>query len=335
MCVIRSADINEMSEVYDMLYISYLEYACKKSSLKDKDYFRKKIESNPCFDPGLSRIIKVDGKIVSHIRIYDRKMFFKGGILHVGAIGNVATHPQYRGRGYARMLLEDCTGYMQIRGFDVSLLFGEPAIYGKSGWEVLNSFGISTNLRLEKRYNVSTRPVNFKKDLIAIRSIYDKCNMLLNGPFLREKSYWEKWIINGMLREKQSYEIFVVEKKNAVIGYYATVNRTCVCEIGWVPDNKDNLYILIDAIYSDIDSEIIMFNFFMQQLFDYISKNFAPPSLDDVKRQEYWIKKKVLYNGLFKLISNKNETLKNIENASALNRLLIKNNYVFWPLDRF
>ncbi len=127
---IRSLRAGELDALYDLLAVSYLKEGADQGALRAS--FKAVVESDPHFDLDLNRVLEVEGKLAARIGIYDRRMFFNGRVLRVGAIGGVCTAPEYRGRGYARQLLEDSTQRMRERGFDVSLLFGEPAIYGKS-----------------------------------------------------------------------------------------------------------------------------------------------------------------------------------------------------------
>jgi N-acetylglutamate synthase-like GNAT family acetyltransferase len=82
-------------------------------------------------------IIKADEKIVSHAAIYPRFINTKDGLeLKVGCIGGVATHPEYRGRGYATAVLNDCIKKMEQEDYDISILWTDSHdFYRRLGWE--------------------------------------------------------------------------------------------------------------------------------------------------------------------------------------------------------
>ena len=50
-------------------------------------------------------IIKQEGKIVSHVGLYPMVIVANGCEVKVGGIGDVATHPDYRGKGYMGKLM--------------------------------------------------------------------------------------------------------------------------------------------------------------------------------------------------------------------------------------
>ena len=53
------------------------------------------------------RILKVNGRIVTHIGVSIKEVSILGCRTKVGSIGSVCTHPDYRRRGFATMVLED------------------------------------------------------------------------------------------------------------------------------------------------------------------------------------------------------------------------------------
>ena len=59
------------------------------------------------------QIIKEDNRVVSHIVLWPIMLTIEGIPLKAGVLGGVATHPQYRGRGYSTILLKYCVGLME------------------------------------------------------------------------------------------------------------------------------------------------------------------------------------------------------------------------------
>ncbi len=81
-------------------------------------------------------IIKVGGKVASHVGIFPAQVAIREVSLKVAGIGGVATHPDYRKRGYAYLLLQDCLRKMERENFDLSILWtGIPDFYRPLGWE--------------------------------------------------------------------------------------------------------------------------------------------------------------------------------------------------------
>src|SRR5512140_3397949 len=67
---------------------------------------------------------RLDGKLVSQIGIVDRTIRAGGQILLVAGVGGVATHPDFRQRGYAGILLKTALEQMCLRQcYDFAMLF--------------------------------------------------------------------------------------------------------------------------------------------------------------------------------------------------------------------
>ena len=79
------------------------------------------------------RIIKTDGKIVSHIGVLVRDMIINGCRISVGNVGSVGTHQDYRNRGYAWSIFEDAMDKFRSDGVDMFLISGFRNLYRLHG----------------------------------------------------------------------------------------------------------------------------------------------------------------------------------------------------------
>jgi GNAT superfamily N-acetyltransferase len=67
---------------------------------------------------------RLDGKLVSQIGIVDRTIHAGGQSLTVAGVGGVATHPEFRQRGFAGVLLNAAKEHMRQRQcYDFAMLF--------------------------------------------------------------------------------------------------------------------------------------------------------------------------------------------------------------------
>jgi len=159
-----------------------------------KEYGRD-IPSDPFYDREMTKVIEVDGKIVSHIGIVDRQIRIGSARLRMGGIGGVVTHPDYRKRNFARMLMNECIDFMRSRGFDVSMLFGIPNFYPKFGY-VTSLFNHSCTLRTEKVLSLKRRPrvePLSEAHIPEIAPIYERATSSLNCSVVRTDEYW-RWL---------------------------------------------------------------------------------------------------------------------------------------------
>ena len=63
------------------------------------------------------RIVKVDGKVVSHVPVAPREIVAGNDRFIVGIISPTVTHPKYRHRGYGSLCLRDCVKIMENQNY--------------------------------------------------------------------------------------------------------------------------------------------------------------------------------------------------------------------------
>ncbi len=105
----------------------------------DVQYFWRLFESDPGIRNGVMYGIVVDDHLASFLQVVDRKLSMHPLSLRVAGIANVATDPDFRGRGYASKLLNNALKDLANKGYALASLFagyGEPAhrIYRRYGF---------------------------------------------------------------------------------------------------------------------------------------------------------------------------------------------------------
>jgi N-acetylglutamate synthase-like GNAT family acetyltransferase len=181
------------------------------------------------------RIIKADDRIISHAAIYPRFVNTLDGLeLKVGCIGGVATHPDYRDKGYATEVLNDCIRKMEREYYDISILWTDsPDFYRKLGWESAGT-ELCFNLNPE---NVSVLPT-IKEGVRAEENIYDfsEIRQFYDLKLLRSRRELGEYplIFNSQrklyhLRDVKTAGYVLVGDDNSVLEYGG--NRNVVCSI--------------------------------------------------------------------------------------------------------
>ncbi len=75
------------------------------------------------------RIVKQNGKIVSHVATSIRPVILGGISTWEAGIGAVATHPDGRGKGFASILMQDAVRRSVEQGADIMLISGDLGVY--------------------------------------------------------------------------------------------------------------------------------------------------------------------------------------------------------------
>lgn len=143
-----------------------------------------------------TRVVLVDGQIISTLRIWERELRIGSRSVRMGGIGGVGTHPDYRGRGYASALMRETADHLRQTGYDVGMLFSilPCSFYGQLGWGSLplEGFQIQRGTPVEPRspsWEIESFDVG--RDLEQVAALYDECNAGQSGSLSRPRSYWD------------------------------------------------------------------------------------------------------------------------------------------------
>ena len=101
-------------------------------------YFDRFFFGDTEFLPEYTRVIEQDDHIVSVAQIVKRVLSGPGYELNLGGFANVATLPEYRGKGYGRACVQNAMEVAKSDAMDICLLFtGSPMFYETLGFERL------------------------------------------------------------------------------------------------------------------------------------------------------------------------------------------------------
>ncbi len=207
-----------------------------------RDYFVPYFHGDPWFRRAYTRVAVADGKIVSAIQVCERRVRVGEAEIIMGGIGNVATYPDYRGRGYSQCLLWDCARVMHDHRIDFSVLFtGIMPFYEKALWRSIPQRMFIGKPKADipsadRRYTI--RPWDREKDMPAVQRIYERFNAGRPLTTVRTPEYWNGYV---MSRFGNPDCTFVAEFGGEVVGYmYMTrdAENCWVHEIGYLPEHK-------------------------------------------------------------------------------------------------
>jgi predicted N-acetyltransferase YhbS len=156
----------------------------------EKEYFVRHVLKDRTLEPSDTRVLVKDRKILSSVQVFPRVMYVKGKKLTFGGIGNVATLPAERGKGYAGMVLQDALNYMRRKKLRAALLStGINSYYEKFGFTTIKRPIVSIGVP-GMREHPEVRAFNQRRDLNAVMSLHRKYNERWTGPVMRDSKYW-------------------------------------------------------------------------------------------------------------------------------------------------
>src|SRR5262245_56618683 len=93
------------------------------------------------------RVVYQDDRRVAHAALWPRKTVIHGQRMVVGVLACVATHPDYRHRGYAAQAVMSLQAQMALEEYDLGLLWtAVPDFYRKLNWELVENRGTTISL---------------------------------------------------------------------------------------------------------------------------------------------------------------------------------------------
>lgn len=113
----------------------------------EPEYFTRYCAGDPWYRPGDTLGAWVDDTLVSTVHLCRRPMKWKGRVITMAGIANVATRPEYRGKCLAASLLKTLEEKLQADDCDYAMLgTGIPEFYERLGWERLALAQFQTTL---------------------------------------------------------------------------------------------------------------------------------------------------------------------------------------------
>lgn len=209
------------------------------------EYFETLIKRDPWFEPENILTLSHAGKLVNHLQIFPKPVRVGGCSVMAGGIGNVATLPKYRRRGYATKLLEEAIQLMKERGYGFSILFtGIPHFYRELKWGVACSdyeYSIPTAKICDKATNSSQilHSQNFqRKNLTPVMRMYELVNRGRTLSVVRSRKCWRLQLDYNWNEDPKG---FLLIKKRRVVEAYARCVRSRgvleVVESGYLPNS--------------------------------------------------------------------------------------------------
>ena len=251
---IRAARESELEQV--------VELSCTAFNPDGHERYWQYIKGDSSYRPSQTRVVVVNDKVVSTLRVWERRIRVGASLVTMGGIGGVCTHQNYRGVGYASALMRDTIDYLQMTGYDIGALFTiiPEAFYQRLGWTSvpLHGFSITCNSASDAECPSGWQITDFNSetDLDAVASLYDVANAQQSGTIARTRVYWDMAPsrIRGVLPT-------VVARQNGQIGGYLNYEidgkSAEVREVGYIADDSEILDALVSYLLKACEAQAV------------------------------------------------------------------------------
>jgi GNAT superfamily N-acetyltransferase len=221
----------------------------------DRDSFLGAL-SDPSYRPEQRLLVKVDGRIASHIHLTSRTIRYGSAELPLNGVMWVGTLPEYRGLGFAQNLMRLADDRAKDTGAAVeALTTGMPQFYRSLGWGICGkqTFAQTLSRNLPQVSDGVTegrggfwhvRPWR-QVELNDLMQLYDLQYASTTGSVVRTEDYW-RWMIG----RKYAHVIWVACQGEAVRGY-AFVKDHKILEIATNPAYPHALRALLGRVRAE------------------------------------------------------------------------------------
>lgn len=249
---IRAARESELEQV--------VELNCMAFNPNQHERYWQYVKGDSSYRLSQTRVVVVNDRVVSTLRVWERRIRIGASLVTMGGIGGVCTHEKYRGVGYASALMRQTIDYLKTAGCDLGVLFTiiPEVFYQRLGWTSLplHGFQIKHNSAtfVESQSDFQVRAFNLETDLDAVAAIHDLSNAQQSGTLSRTRAYWdmEPSRIRGILPT-------VIAHQNGNIAGYLNYNihdkSVALLEVGHRPDTPEVLDTLVSHLLQACESE--------------------------------------------------------------------------------
>ncbi len=240
---IRGARESELEQV--------VELCCLAFNPDGHERYWQYVKGDSSYRLPQTRVVVVNDRVISTLRVWERRMCVGESLVTMGGIGGVCTHPNYRGVGYASALMRDTIDYLQTIGCDLGVLFTiiPEAFYRRLGWTTLplHGFNVTYNSATCAAHSFKWQVTEFnpETDLDAVARLYDLTNTQQSGTIARTRAYWDM----APSRIRGVLPTIVARQDGHIAGYLnyeIDGKRVEVREVGYTPDNST----VLDALVS-------------------------------------------------------------------------------------
>jgi len=251
---------DERSEVHAMLDRAFPNTA--------KSFFDAQVKNDPYLRPQDTRILLDEGGIRACVRIYYRTIYCNGETICMGGIGDVGTDPDFQGRGYASLLMNDAISHMKKNKAIVSFLFTRiNPFYEKFGYFTLPTYDLILQPELRNK-PISHRPADLTQDLIFLNNLYKRTHSLRVGPVVRNDNYWKQQMRFPRVDPDLTWIHEHQGKPVCYIRGFLFEDNIKLLEFGYQEGKENALFRLIETMMVKLDKKKIQLSYLSKKEVD-------------------------------------------------------------------
>lgn len=330
---LRGLRASEMEAHAELVHASYYEYVVsgERNFLADPHWWLKSAQADPYYEPEQTRVMVIDGQLVASVTNYLRQMHCDGRFGKASCIGSVCTHPDFRKRGLVRQVLAESIEWMEREGFNWSLLYGKEQVYGGSGWTILSSWNLASDLLVSDGFGegLTQREADPERDLSTLVSLYEAFTANLTGPIARNEAYWRDRVLAGRFG-RPGPKYMLIEREGKPVAYYNGGDGS-ISELAWIEQPHDVLAFLL----RQWPAQKVSLPLGTTELIQALREITTVPGYEPWQEHPGRVELVEAYKGLWRYIGPGEGQFPGITDTESLKRFMREHDYCFFGADSF
>jgi predicted N-acetyltransferase YhbS len=175
-----------------------------------------------------------NGTLAGMVSMTPKELLIGDSKIIVGGIGAVSTHPEARGKGTMRKLLNYSIDRMRELNIPLSILWGDTQRYRHFGWETCGKkihFAINARSMIpcSIKDDFTIEPYNIRKHLPSIIALHDKKQYRVKRQRADFERFFGKPSVMVWFAQQSGDEAYVVQEGEYIIEYAGNFDVVCQC----------------------------------------------------------------------------------------------------------
>ncbi|MEW9532439.1 GNAT family N-acetyltransferase [Microbispora sp. NPDC049125] len=175
---------------------------------------------DPCYEPSQSWVMKVDHRLVAHVRVFPRTLRLGPADLPVAALGDAITSAPWRGHGHMEHLLETVLSSLETEQYAFAMAW--PPTVGAGGGHGFDPLMLETTSATVPAEPASGIACFRDDDLPELEAFACRGDVALPGTTVRSLGYW-RCQLNWLEEDRRGF--LVARTGDGEIGGYVRSRR--------------------------------------------------------------------------------------------------------------
>jgi len=223
---------------------------------RGRDFFRRYVEDDPSYRDENFWVAEEDGRLLSCVQIFPRRLRAGDAVLPLGGIGSVYTRADARKGGVGTGLLRAAEDAMRARGLALGMLFAGPIPWyerlGWHSWPFARAIYTRADAAATRAPEIEIAAFDRARDLESLVAIHADYSGSRSCTVVRERD--EDWEGSLRLTGNPGEDFRIALRSGEAVAYARLITLSghpILAEFGRRADAADDLAALLAALFGE------------------------------------------------------------------------------------